>query len=221
MIKRGISLIFLLIIGFSVLAAQEIVTAESYLRMVSDVYASLRDYEASVIIRSGGSNMAGNVSFRSPNLLRIDFSQPANQVIVFNGDSLVVYLPEFRAVLNQEVNRRTAQSGSGLSMLIRNFTPTFLTGPNPEPLDSGSSERVIKLRLTRRFTSEGFRELILSINPDTRLIRRIEGRTIAEVDVRIDFTSIRTNVGVPVARFEYDTPPNSNMYNNFLFRDTD
>jgi len=220
-IKRGISLIFLLIIGFSVLAAQEIVTAESYLRMVSDVYASLRDYEASVIIRSGGSNMAGNVSFRSPNLLRIDFSQPANQVIVFNGDSLVVYLPEFRAVLNQEVNRRTAQSGSGLSMLIRNFTPTFLTGPNPEPLDSGSSERVIKLRLTRRFTSEGFRELILSINPDTRLIRRIEGRTIAEVDVRIDFTSIRTNVGVPVARFEYDTPPNSNMYNNFLFRDTD
>ena len=106
-------------------------------------------------------------------------------------------------------------------MLRNNFSPAYLTGPNPEPLDSGSSERVIKLRLTRRFTSEGFREIILSINPETRMIRRIEGRTIAEVDIRIDFTSIRTNVGVPEARFAYDNPPNANMYNNFLFRDTD
>jgi len=210
-----------MIISFAVLSGQEIVTAERYLEMVSDNYAALNDYEANVVIRSGNNDMIGTVSFRTPSFMRIDFSRPANQVIVFNGNTLIVYLPEFRAVLNQEINRRASTTSAGLSMLRRNFNPTYLTSPNPEPLDSGSSERVIKLRLTRRFTSEGFRELILSINPETRLIRRIEGRTIAEVDIRIDFTSIRTNIGIPEARFAYDTPPNSSMFNNFLFRDTD
>jgi outer membrane lipoprotein-sorting protein len=80
---------------------------------------------------------------------------------------------------------------------------------------------VVKLRLTRRLASEGFREIILSINPETRLIRRIEGRTIADALVRFDFTNIRLNVGIPELRFVYDSPASANMYNNFLFRDSD
>jgi len=227
--KRGISLFFLSIFSVSLLFSQEIFTAERYLEMVSEHYATIRDYEAAIEIRSGNNTMTGNVSHLSPSLLRIDFTRPAEQVIVFNGDALIIYLPEFRAVLNQNINqsRRTGASGAGLAssqgltLLRRNYVPSFVTGPNPEPLENGSSERVIKLRLTRRTTAEGYREIILSINPTTRLIRRIEGRTIAEGDVRFDFTNIRTNLGIPMARFAYDTPPNANMYNNFLFRDAD
>jgi len=226
--KRVIFLSFLLIAGLTFLTAQEIITADRYLEMVSDHYASVRDYEANIIIRSGNSNMVGEVSHLSPSFLRINFTQPANQVIVFNGETLIIYLPEFRAVLNQTINPNRAgatsaglASSQGLSMLRRNYTPSFLTGPSPELLDASSTERVIKLRLTRRSVSEGFREIILSINPDTRLIRRIEGRTIAETEIRFDFTNIRTNIGIPQARFAYDTPPGASMYNNFLFRDTD
>jgi len=227
--KRGFSLFFLFIFGFTLLFGQEIITAEKYLEMVSDNYASIKDYEANIAIRSGSSDMVGNVSHLAPNFLRIDFTRPANQVIVFNGDTLTVYLPEFRAVLNQQlnVNRTTGASGAGLAssqgltMLRRNYVPSFVTGPNPEPLDNETNERVVKLRLTRRSVSEGFREIILSINPDTKLIRRIEGRTIAEGEVRFDFTTIRTNLGIPEQRFIYDTPPSANMYNNFLFRDSE
>jgi len=112
-------------------------------------------------------------------------------------------------------------SAQGLSMLKRNYVPSFVTGPNPEPLESGSSERVVKLRLTRRNVSEGFREIILNINPTTKLIRRIEARTIADTELRFDFSNIRINQGIPVARFAYDTPGTASMYNNFLFRDFD
>jgi len=112
-------------------------------------------------------------------------------------------------------------SAQGLTLLRRNYVPSYDTGPNPVPLEANSRENVVKLRLTRRSLSEGFREIILSINPDTRLIRRIEGRTIAEGDVRFDFTNIRINVGIPEQRFIYDAPPSANLYNNFLFRDTD
>jgi len=225
-IKRGIPLFFLLVLNFGFLFGQEIVTAERYLEMVSERYGSVRDYEANITIRSGNTDMVGVVSHLSPSFLRIDFTRPADQAIVFNGELLTIYLPEYRAVLNQSINQRpSAVSGAGmasaqgLSLLRRNYVSSFVTGPTPEPIDSNSTERVVKLRLTRRSVSEGFREIILSINPETLLIRRIEGRTIAEGEVRFDFTNIRTNQGIPEQRFIYDSPASANIYNNFLFRE--
>jgi len=229
MSKQGLFISFLLILNFSLLSGQEIITAERYLEIVSDHYATVRDYEANIVIRSGNTDMVGTVSHLSPSFLRIDFTRPADQVIVFNGELLTIYLPEYRAVLNQSVTqtRRTGVSGAslasaqGLRLMRQNYVPSYDTGPNPVPLDANSRENVVKLRLTRRSISEGFREIILSINPDTRLIRRIEGRTIADGDVRFDFTNIRTNQGIPEQRFIYDAPPSANLYPNFLFRDTD
>ncbi|MDL2230006.1 outer membrane lipoprotein carrier protein LolA, partial [Treponema sp. OttesenSCG-928-L16] len=106
-------------------------------------------------------------------------------------------------------------------LLRRNYIPAFVTGPDPVPLEEGSEEMVVKLRLTRRSVSEGFREILLDINPNTLLIRRIEGKTIAEGTVRFDFTNMLINQGIPEQRFIYDAPASANLYNNFLFRDTD
>jgi len=227
--KRGFSLFLLMGIGLGFLYSQEIITAEKYLESVSEQYAAIRDYEANISIRSGNSDMAGSISHLSPSFLRIDFTKPADQVIVFNGELLTIYLPEFRAVLSQNINqsRRSAAAGAsmasaqGLSLLRRNYVPSYDTGPAPVALDSNSRERVIKLRLTRRSVSEGFREITLSINPDTKIIRRIEGRTIADSEVRFDFTNIKINQGIPEQRFIYDSPASANLYNNFLFRDSD
>ena len=208
---------------------QEIVTADRYLETVSERYGGVRDYEAQVVIRSGSSDMTGNLSYRDPYFLRIDFTRPNGQILVFNGEVLSIYIPELRAILNQAVapGRRISTVGAsmasaqGLQLLRRGYVPAFLSGPAPVPLDERSQEMVVKLRLTRRLSSEGFREIILSVNPESRLIRRIEGRTLADALVRIDFANIRTNVGVPEQRFIFDAPASANMYNNFLFRDTD
>jgi outer membrane lipoprotein-sorting protein len=210
-------------------ASQEIITAERYLETVGERYGTIRDYEAQLVIRSGSNEMQGNVSHLAPSFLRIDFTRPAEQVIVFNGELLTVYLPEYRAVLNQTVtqSRRSGTSGAslasaqGLILLRRNYVPSFVTGPTPVPLDSSSNERVVKVRLTRRTISEGFREIILSINPDTKLIRRLEGQSIAGSLVQFDFTNVRINQGIPELRFLYDSPASAYMYNNFLFRDAD
>jgi outer membrane lipoprotein-sorting protein len=213
--------------GIFSLYAQEIITAERYLAMVSEKYGGMKDYEARIVIRSGNSTMSGTVSHLVPSFLRIDFTSPANQVIVFNGEQLTIYLPEYQAILNQSVTSNRRASGAslataqGLTLLRRNYVPVFVTGPTPEPLDNDSGEKVVKLRLTRRSVSEGFREIILSVNPDSRLIRRIEGRTIADTLVRFDFSNVRVNQGIPEQRFIYDSPASANMYNNFLFRDTD
>jgi outer membrane lipoprotein-sorting protein len=228
--KAFLTLLFLgsaIFIAFS----QEIVTADRYLESVSVRYGGIRDYEAQVIIRSGTTDMAGNLSFLDPFFLRIDFTDPPEQVLVFNGELLTVHIPRLRAVLTQSVApvRRTSSpaggvglaSAQGLQLLRRGYVPAFLSGPNPVPLDERNREPVVKLRLTRRLASEGFREIILSIDPETLLIRRIEGRTIADAQVRIDFLNIRVNLGIPEQRFIFDPPGTANLFNNFLFRDSD
>jgi len=230
-INRKVLSGLLFFIGINFLASsQEIVTADKYLERVSERYGNVRDYEAQVNIRSGSSEMIGNLSFLDPFFLRINFTKPAEQVLVFNGQLLTVYLPDLRAVLSQPVTqgRRTTgaagasmASAQGLQLLRRGYVPTFVSGPEPVSLDERDRELVVKLRLTRRLASEGYREIILSVNPDTLLIRRIEGRTIADVLVRFDFLNVKTNVGIPELRFEYDSPASANIYNNFLFRETD
>jgi outer membrane lipoprotein-sorting protein len=210
-------------------AAQEIVTAERYLESVAGRYGGIRDYEARIMIRSGNTDMYGTVSHLAPSFLRIDFTTPAEQVIVFDGELLTVYLPEYRAILNQSVSsgRRggagaaSLATAQGLALLRRNYLPSFITGPAPEPLEAGSGETAVRLRLARRNISEGFREIILYVDPGTYFIRRIEGRTIAETLVRFDFLDIKINQGIPEQRFLYDSPASANLYNNFLFRDTD
>jgi outer membrane lipoprotein-sorting protein len=226
--RRPVLLPALLVLAFSAWA-QEIVTAERYLERVSEHYAGIKDYEAKLAIRSGNNDMEGQVSFLSPSFLRIDFTKPADQVIAFNGQLLTVYLPDYRAVLNQEISSRSSPaavgasmaSAQGLTLLRRNYVPSFVTGPDPIPLDEGRPETAVKLRLTRRSLSEGYREIILSVDPETLFIRRIEGRTIADYLVRFDFTNIRTNLGIPEGRFIYDSPASANVYNNFLFRDSE
>ena len=227
-VKRGCFLFFVLV-SICALSAQEIITAERYLEMVAERYGVVKDYEAAITILSGTSEMTGKLSHLAPSFLRIDFTRPAEQVIVFNGELLTIYLPEYRVVLNQSItqSRRSSASGAslasaqGLTLLRRNYVPSFVTGPEPSPLEGNASERVVKLRLTRRSVSEGFREIILSVNPETKLIRRIEGRTIADGQLRFDFSDVRINQGIPEQRFIYDSPASANVRNNFLFQEAD
>jgi outer membrane lipoprotein-sorting protein len=216
--------LFIFFLNINIVSGQVIVTAERYLEMVSNRFIEIRDLEANIDIRSGNNNMTGTISFLAPSFFRIEFTNPSDQMIVFNGESLTVYVPEFSAVLVQNIshgrrNRAPSPNTQGLNQLRRNYVPSYLTSPNAIPLDPNSREQVIKLKLTRRSASEGFKEIILSINPDTRMIRRMEGTTIADETVRFDFINTVVNQGIPERRFVFVPPASANVYNNFLFSD--
>jgi len=223
---RYIPLIALLAIAPITASSQDIVTAEQFFNQVSERYAQIDDYEGALAITAGNRTMKGNVSFKAPSLLRIDFKDPADQVIAFDGQTLTVYVPELRAILSQA----TADKGSsgaasaslasreGLKMMKRNYTIAYETSPDPQPLEDKSLELVISLLLSRKTVAEGFKTLTLSVAPDTKLIRRIRGWTVSGEEFSFDFTGIRTNQGIPAARFVYDSPASANVYNNFLFK---
>lgn len=219
------SLFFLLIITVGLVTwAQDILTADQFFSQVAERYAQVTDYEAKLGITAGKTEMHGTVAYRSPSLLRIDFSQPADQVIVFDGETVVVYLPEYNAVLSQSASSSEGGAGAaglnsseGLKMMRRNYTVAFETGPDPVPIDEGSTEMVVRLVLSRKTVAEGFKTLTLSIAPDSKLIRRIEGVNLSNELFVFDFSDIKLNQGIPEARFIYDSPASANVYNNFLF----
>ena len=93
--KRSFFALGLLLLSFVTvpLSAQSFVTASQYFKTVSDFYATLKDYEADIRIESGKNTLYGHVSYKQPEMLRIDFTNPAEQVVLFNGDNLVISLP--------------------------------------------------------------------------------------------------------------------------------
>ncbi len=207
----------------SAVFAQGITTASAYFKTVSEYYATLKDYEADFDIRADKRDMAGKVSYKKPDLLRMDFTSPADQVIVFNGDMLTVYLPEEAAVLQQSVksegsgNAANLNTAQGLSLLSRYYVVAYEVGQEPVLLEEGSSERVVKLILSRRNSSEAFRYIKLAINAETKLIRRVEAATSHGETFVFNFTGYKINSDISDQRFIYDPPSSANNYNNFLF----
>jgi outer membrane lipoprotein-sorting protein len=204
--------------------AQEIVTAAQYFGKVADHYSQIVDYEGKITITTAKDSMKGDIIFKSPSLLRIDFTSPPDQVIAFDGQTLSVYIPGYNAILSQSASDKPGAGSAnlatreGLRMLKRNYTVAFEMSPAPQPLEGAPGEQAVRLVLGRSSAAEGFRTIKLYVTPDSLLIRRIEGWTIAGDKLTFDFNGIKTNVGIPATRFVYDSPASANVYNNFLFK---
>lgn len=207
--------------GFALSAfSQSILTASEFFKSVSDFYGTVQDYEADTDILVGSSGaMRGKISFKRPEMLRIDFSQPDGQTILFNGETLVIYLPGSSAILQQTVSGSGAAAATpeGLSLMRRYYTVAYESGQTPVPLDEDSSEMVVNLILRRRSASEAFSKMLVSVDPATLLIRRIVATTPADLEYVFYFSNYSLNTGISEQRFIYDPPSSANNYNNFLF----
>ncbi len=210
-------------LGSCLAFSQSILTAAAFFQSVSGEYGKINDYEADISLKKQKSVMEGRVSFKRPDLLRIDFTKPSDQVICFNGDTLTIYLSEIPAILNQNVestgsnNAANLATPQGLSLMSRYYSIAYENGQDAETLEEGSTEQVVKLRLSRRNTTEAFRYIYLSVLPDSKLIRRIVAVTPQNEQYQFDFTNYTINQGISDQRFIYDPPTDANNYNNFLF----
>ncbi|EID86173.1 Outer membrane lipoprotein-sorting protein [Treponema sp. JC4] len=204
------------------LFAQSITTASAYFKTISEYYGTLKDYEVDFEIKVDKTESAGKLSYKSPDLIRMDYSNPEEQVIVFNGDTLTIYLPGSNAILQQDVNTSGNSANSlatpqGLSLLSRYYTVAYETGQNAEPLDEESDEMVVKFVLTRKSAAEAFRSIKICVNEGTKLIRRVEAVTPKGETFLFDFYDYKLNQNITDQRFIYDAPSSANNYNNFLF----
>ena len=207
----------------SILFAQNITTASAYFKSISEYYGTIKDYEVDFEIKVDRTESAGTISYKAPDLLRMDYTNPEQQVIVFNGDMLTIYIPKSSAVLQQQVspggNNGTASLSTpqGLSLMSRYYTIAYESGQNAEPLDSDSNEMVVKFVLTRKSAAEAFKYIKVAVNEQTKLIRRVEAVTPKGENFLFNFYDYKLNQGITDQRFIYDAPSDANNYNNFLF----
>jgi outer membrane lipoprotein-sorting protein len=60
--------------------------------------------------------MYGTIIFKSPNLVRIDFTRPEEHgLLPIMGDTLYGILPEYRAVLSQTTSTNSSSAGASLA----------------------------------------------------------------------------------------------------------
>jgi outer membrane lipoprotein-sorting protein len=198
----------------------DMVSAEKFFSTLSAGYGKIKDYEASLTITQGKAVSRGRISYKSPLYLFIRFDEPANQVICFDGEKLTVYLPAEQVVLQQRYKKKPPSqiealaTSQGLGLMQRNYSIAYLSGPSAVPLEDGSREMVVKLKLVSRGTTS-YSQMIISVKDS--LIRRVEGTQSSGDKVVMDFVNVRTNQGVPDSRFVYDAPPYANVIQDWLF----
>ncbi len=95
-------------LGSTYLGGHDILTAEIFFDRISNTYGEVKDYIAQVTITVEKDVMEGTLYYKTPNLLRIDFSAPAEQVLVTDGKKLTIYIPQYRVVMAQTLKRRSA-----------------------------------------------------------------------------------------------------------------
>ena len=142
-------------------------------------------------------------------------------MIYFDGEKLTVYLPTGTGGPGEHHKKKTPSqlegmaTSQGLGLPAAQFySIAYLTGPAPVPLEDGSREMVVKLKLVAR-GSTSYSQMIISVKDN--LVRRVEGTQTSGDKVVMDFANIRTNQGVPDSRFAYDAPPYANVIQDWLF----
>ena len=179
MSRKAILVTFLLMLVSCLGFAQEMVSAEKFFASLSASFGKVKDYEAAITITQGKSVSRGKISYKSPLYLRIDFDDPPRAgAQLRRGEAHVLSPRRTRWSWSRSTRRRTPArlkvlpAAQGLTLLQRNYSVAYLTGPAPVPLEDGSREMVVKLKLTAHGTT-GFSQMIISVKDS--LIRRVEG----------------------------------------------
>lgn len=202
--------------------AQNITTAAAFFSTVSDKYAQFSDYIVDMNINTGVSKNSGTARFKRPDNLRIDYKSPVDQCIVFSGDTLSIYLPNYRTILRQQIQKNSTSGAAslatpqGLSLIRRAYTIQYETSATPVKVDEVPSEPVIILIMNRKNATEPFKTLRVMISPTSKLIRRVEGVPISGKKVILDFYNYRINTGISSKIFAFDAPPTAKLNDNFI-----
>ena len=202
-------------------------TASDFFESISSKYTEIEAYTATFKFTSGvRANIVqeGTMSFMSPNLLRLDYTNPEEQVICVNSRKLSIYVPGHGTLFEQTINSEeeavaletSGLTPQGLALFSTNYSISYVNGPGLEVLDEQNPVEVYKLRLNPRKYSEPFAQIIMSITSDG-YIRRLESTTRTEELIVLDLVDIDLNAKIEPTYFDYEAPKTATTLKEFLF----
>lgn len=157
------------------------------------------------------SSVAGNIVYKKPDHLRIEYTRPEPQTVVTDGKDIWIHRPAHGQVI-QSLLEDWKKSDPTISNLMQFGNYGKMLKTYNVVLDSGSV--AILLHLTPKENHDADFRLSLELNaetlfPETTILR--VGSMVARTNLR----AIRFNPKVEDKTFEFKPPPGADVFRNF------
>ncbi len=186
-------------------------TLDEVIARIEDRYAKLEDLKASFHQTSFNKSLnqaipaEGTVYLKKGGRMRWEYSAPTPQQIVSDGKSIWIYTPELNQVnVGAAPKVLAGPAGSflaGLGKLRTHFTVRFL---NPARKTSDEGSWVLDLRPVT--PTPGLSRLVVEVDSREYLVRNAELYDQFDNTVRMRFTKIAANGGLPDRLFVFVAP---------------
>ncbi|MEE8639965.1 MAG: outer membrane lipoprotein carrier protein LolA [bacterium] len=182
------------------------ISADELLARVTKRYKTMDDFRADVVVTTSSpylgetSSSAGALYARQPNLVRVEFREPVQQTVVFDGEYMYVYAAGGTQVLRY--------AGPGLSYLA----------DLPQTLDNLSTDydvelvaetggRTYELHLDAKREPAPFPEIRMWIDRERLVAVRVDYYDAARNCTSYRFSAYEFNPGLPASLFSFEVPP--------------
>ena len=174
--------------------------AEGFYKKTKDFSAHFEQTTANAIF--GPQKAAGVLEVKRPARMRWSYDKPVEKVLVIDGTRLTQYVPlDKRAQVNEHFSPGAVGAGVsflwGEGSLEKDFTLAAGALKNPP---AGTEA----LELTPKKPA-AYQRVVLAVDKDGRVLASLLVDQTGNQD-RLDFSDVKTNVGVPDARFKLVLP---------------
>lgn len=153
---------------------------------------------------------SGRFFVKPPGRMRWEYTDPKRRLFVATGERIYWYVPEDNQVQVLEPEKRDVARTpvlflSGEGRILEEFD--VYPGAWKEPLDPGH----VQLELLPRRRDASFESLILEVDPETRLIRRLVKVEYIGSPIEYRFFDLEVDVGLAAELFRFTVPPGAEV----------
>ena len=150
---------------------------------------------------------AGRLFIAKPSSIRWEYTQPDAQTILYDGNMLQIYTPQRHQILQSPINERDRNNVALLFLAgVGKLRETF----NITKLDSQESDKP-QLRLIPQSSQASFKELHVTINPETFFVEKISIHDTIGNITNIHMYSLTTHETLPTQTFKLNVPPGTEI----------
>lgn len=196
----------------------DIVSINDIKDLMSERFNSIKDYTAKFFWVNGEVNYRGEMRYKKPDKILLEFDEPEEQKIISNGDVLYIYIPYLKVVCQQSLGEDTESSilstasESGLAKLFEEYSFAFFDKSSLQPF--GKTE-AYHLKLTQKRPKVGFKEMDFWVAKNG-LILQSNGISPNGVTVSLTFFGIQLNVELPDYIFDFEVPADAQIIRNII-----
>ncbi len=208
---RTALVVVLAALGSSPVDAEARSAAET-LRLVQERYRQIETFSADFRQVYSGHNVhqeeSGILFMKKPAKMYWEYQKPRTKLFVANGSKTYFYLPDDHQVVESDLRLDTTQTPLLFLFGKADVEQEFQVGYSDQ---APAREGNVVVRLEPLQPRGDFSEVLLEIDPDSRLIERL--RVVEPIGNQNDYflSDFRENVKVSDKKFEFRIPPGTEV----------